>query len=75
MKIYRYRSPMGRFLVKPRANGRWGLWFKDDLLGSYHSAMAAADDVYMQATGDYDWDYQEGVDIPTGIDEWEVETR
>lgn len=47
MKNYQNRSPVGRF--KPQANGRWGLWFKDDLLGSYHSAMAAPDDVYMQA--------------------------
>ena len=47
MKVYQYISPIGRFLIKPQANGRWGLWFKDDLLGSYYSAMAAADDVYM----------------------------
>jgi hypothetical protein len=59
VKIYQYRSPIGRFLIKPQANGRWGLWFKDDLLGSYHSALAAADDV----------------DIPTDISEWEVVAR
>ena len=75
MKIYQYRSPIGRFLIKPQPNGRWGLWFKDDLLGSYHSAMAAADDVCMQATGDYDWDSLDGVDIPTDISEWEVVAR
>jgi len=72
VKIYRYRSPIGRFLAIPQSNGLWGLWFEDDLLGSYHSAMAAADDVYMRATGDSDWDYLEGVDIPTDICEWEV---
>lgn len=75
MKVYQYKSPAGLFLIKPQANGRWGLWFKDDLLGSYHSAMAAADDVYMQATGDYDWDSLDGVDIPTDISEWEVVAR
>ena len=75
MKIYQYRSPIGRFLIKPQTNGRWGLWFKDDLLGSYHSAMTAADDVYMQATGDYDGDSLDGVDIPTDISEWEVVAR
>ena len=75
MNIRRYRSPIGRFLANPQTNGRWGLWLKGDLLGSYHSAVAAADDVYMQATGDYDWDSLVGFDIPTGIDEWEVETR
>ena len=72
MKIYQYRSLIGRVLIKPQANGRWGLWFKNDLLGSYHSAMAAADDVNTQATGDYDWDSLDGVDIPTDISEWEM---
>lgn len=75
MKVYQYKSPIGLFLIKPQTNGRWGLWFKDDLLGSYHSAMAAADDVYMQVTGDYDWDSLDGVDIPTDISEWEVVAR
>ncbi len=75
MKIYQYRSPVGRFLIKLQTNGRWGLWFKDDLLGSYHSAMAAADDVYTQTTGDYDWDSLGGVDIPTDISEWEIVAR
>lgn len=75
MKVYQYKSPTGLFLIKLQVNGRWGLWFKDDLLGSYHSAMAAADDVYMQVTGDYDWDSLDGVDIPTDISEWEVIAR
>ena len=43
--MYQYRSPISLFLIKLQANGRWGLWFKDELLGSYHSAMVAADDV------------------------------
>jgi len=75
VKIYLYRSPIGRFLIKLQTNNRWDLWFKDDLLGSYHSAMAAADDVYMQSTGNYDCDSLDGIDIPTDIHEWEVVTR
>ena len=75
MKVYQFRPPIGRFLIKPQENGRWGLWFNDDLLGSYLSAMAAADDVYTQVTGDYDWDSLDGVDIPTDIHEWEVVAR
>ena len=65
--MYQYMSPIGCFLIKPQANSRWGLWLKDELLGSYHSALAAADDVYTQATGDYDWDSLDCVDIPTEI--------
>jgi hypothetical protein len=75
MKIYQYKSPVGSFLIKPQANSFWGLWLKDNLLGSYQSAMAAADDVYMQMTGDYDWDSLVGIDIPTDISEWEVIER
>jgi len=75
MKIYRYQSPMGLFLIKAQPNARWGLWFKDELLGSYHTPVAAVDDVYTQATGEYDWDTLEGVDIPTDVYEWEVVKR
>jgi hypothetical protein len=71
MKIYQYKSPLGTFIIKPQPNNLWGLWFKDDLLGSYNSGIAAADDVYTQVTGDYDWDSFEGGDIPTDIHEWE----
>ncbi|RMH16911.1 MAG: hypothetical protein D6698_09005 [Gammaproteobacteria bacterium] len=75
MRVYQYKSPLGLFLIKPQTSGRWGLWFKGELLGSYHSAMAAADDVYMQATGDYAWDTLKGVRIPMDISEWEVVER
>jgi hypothetical protein len=75
MKIYPYRSPIGHFFIKSQADGRWGIWLKDDLLGSYNSAIAAADDVYTQVTGDYDWDTLDSVDIPTDISEWEVVVR
>jgi hypothetical protein len=75
VKIYQYKSPIGRFLIQLQDDGRWGLWFKDNLLGSYHSAMSAADDVYTQTTGDDDWDTLEGVDVPTDIQEWEVLTQ
>ena len=71
MRIYRYRSPIGHFRVEPQDDGRWALWFKEEILGSYHSPVAAADDVYTQSTGDYDWDSLRGADIPTDIYEWE----
>lgn len=75
MRIYQYRSPIGRFLIKLHTKDRWDLWLRDELLGSYHSAVAAADDVYTQTTGDYDWDSLQGADIPTDIYEWEVVVR
>ena len=35
MKIYQYRSPIGRFLIKPQANCCWGLWFKRKSMGTW----------------------------------------
>ena len=75
MKIYQYRSPIGCFLIKQKTNGYWDLWLKDELLGSYKSATAAADDVYTQTTGDYNWDSLNDTNIPTDIHEWEVVMR
>ena len=71
MTIYQYRSPIGRFRIQPQHHGGWGLWLKAELLGSYNSPVAAADDVFQQATGDSDWDFLEGVPIPTDVYEWE----
>lgn len=81
MKIYQYKALVGTFIIKPQSNDRWGLWLNDDLLGSYHSPIAAADDVYTQSTGDFDWDTYNIfdtdilVDIPTDIYEWEMVSR
>ena len=68
--IYQYRSPIGQFRIQPQRDGGWGLWLKRELLGAYGSCVAAADDVFQQATGDSDWDFLENVDIPTDVYEW-----
>lgn len=69
--VFVFRSPFGLFIIKPH-NNRWGLWCGDDLLGSYHRPEAAADDVYMQATGHYDWDGKktDGTE-PMDLSDWE----
>jgi len=69
--IFAYRSPFGVFVIRPH-QGRWGLWCEDELYGSYHSPQAAADDVYMQATGHDEWDMKspDGTE-PTDLSEWE----
>ena len=69
---YQYKSPVGRFFIKPLRNDRWGLQLKDELLGSYHSPMAAADDVNTQATGDLQWDVGVWTEVPSSIHGWEV---
>ena len=73
MITYRYKSPIGVFSIIPR-NGRWALWFEDDILGMYNSSVAAADDVYTKATGHYDWDSLDSVDGPTDVYEWDKVT-
>lgn len=73
--IFVYKTPFGPLTIRPQSNGRWALWIRDEVLGSYHSPMAAADDVYCQVTGDYDFDDWDHDDIPTGLDEWERYSR
>lgn len=47
------------------------LIINDTWYGSYHSAVAAAGDVYSHATGCYEWDILDGdVDSPSNLYEW-----
>ena len=43
-----------------------------ELLGSYHSAEAAADDVYTQHTGWHEWDVPGRNNAPRDLGEWEI---
>jgi len=65
-----YRSRFGLLAIRPARNGRWNLWIGDDIYGQYHSPIAAADDVYMQATGHYEWDDQDNLMEPCDLSEW-----
>lgn len=66
-----YKSKVGTFKIIPGSNGRYLLYIGDENLGSYHSPDAAADDVYMCATGHYPWDKQLTVTSPTDLGEWQ----
>ena len=69
-----YNSSIGTMKIyqNPRT-GRFIIQIKDEQYGGYHSAVAAADDVYCHATGCYEWDCLDGslLDVPTDIYEWE----
>ncbi len=69
---YTYRTRVGTFCIRPQPNspGRWWLCIGDDALGSYHSPEAAADDVYTQSTGHFEWDSLPPVEDPTDLSEW-----
>lgn len=53
---YRWRSPVGVWRIRHRADGRWTLLIEQEPLGSYATANMAADDVHQHATGHYPWD-------------------
>ena len=66
-----YRTSVGTFSIRP-CNGGFNLWINDENLGHYTSAIAAADDVYMCATGHWPWDQRMIVDQPTDLSEWSL---
>ena len=49
---YSWPSRIGTFVIRLNAQGRWDIWFQDDMLGSYHSAVSALDDL---VGGHCDW--------------------
>jgi hypothetical protein len=68
-----YNSSVGKMIIKYDAKeNRYALIINGEYLGSYHSAVAAADNVYMHVTGYHEWDALDGkVDAPHDIYEWE----
>lgn len=61
------------FRISPKA-GRpreTGLWLDDELLGSYQSPEAAADDVYVQVTGHHAWDTLKNANPPIDLSGWQ----
>lgn len=42
---YVHQTRWGRFAIIARPNGRWSVMFEDEDLGSYHSPIAAHDDL------------------------------
>jgi hypothetical protein len=69
--FYHWRTRAGIFTItaQPGMPDRVWLCFNDNALGSYASAVMAADDVYMKATGESDWDMS-NEDGPMDLSEW-----
>ncbi len=67
---YIYKTRIGTFSILMQSGGRWGLWINDDLLGSYQSPESAANNVYTQTTGYYEWDSLDPVIEPCDLSEW-----
>lgn len=68
---WRYRTRRGTVSILP-VQGRWGLFYDDENLGSYHSPEAAADD----AARGHTFTPSNGVDlgsigIPYDLSDWD----
>ena len=70
--MWKYESPIGTMFIK-FVNGKYGLFFNDELYGTWHSPSAAADDVYHHITGCEEWDSLDGLlpYEPSDLSEWE----
>ncbi len=71
--LFYYDSPAGLFTIQyDFDDNSYILRLDDEILGFYHTPIAAADDVYCQHVGLTKWDNSPlPLDVPTGIDEWE----
>ncbi len=78
--VFIYNSPVGKFFIQYDFRiKKWSLGIEDEILGHYPTSVAAADDVYCQATSFYDWDAYD-IDtileeVPTDIYCWEYYKR
>lgn len=67
-----YHSPIGPLYIM-RTNGLYNIWYNNVKYGNYHSAIAAADDVFTFSTGCSEWDLlcDKISDAPVDLSEWE----
>lgn len=74
MQSYTYNSDIGTFEIRQRSHEMYELWINEEMLASYESAEAAADDVANFNTGYIEWDgfHNELENFPSNIDEWTV---
>ena len=71
---YHVKTRAGTFWIMPQPGspGRFWLGVDDEALGSYASAIQAADDMFLHVTGHIDWDMLDETEYdPTDLSEWE----
>ena len=69
--MFKYKSPIGGFAIKPTMSGRWELQLDDKTLGAFPSPQAAAEAVSVHMTGCPDWDCLFADNIPQCLEDWE----
>ena len=78
--IFIYKSPVGTMSIKyDHRSSKWMLGLGDEVYGLYETTIAAADDVYSQSSGSYEWDSFDIdsilEDVPTDIYCWDIIKR
>jgi hypothetical protein len=66
-----FRTKLGTLRIEKLPNSRYGLYLEDELLGSYHSAEAAAEVVSSCSTGHDGWDSSGPVVAPKDLTDWQ----
>ena len=75
---FKYVSPVGIFVIQYDYNeSKWSLGINNTVHGLYSTPIAAADDVFCQTTGYYEWDSFDTIKIitPTDVYQWEKYKR
>jgi hypothetical protein len=73
--MWHLKIKLGTLWIRPESNGRFTLGIDDVAIGSYHKAWAAADDVYLKATGYIDWSQLKNEQLPRDLSEWEFTSK
>ena len=73
MPVWRFQTRLGTLCIRPSrmSDGSWELCLADDVIGTYPSPEAAAQDVAKKATGDRQLDQSLGWWAPASLEEWE----
>ncbi len=69
--MWLFKTKFGTLRIEKLPNSRYGLYLEDELLGSYHSAEAAAEIVYSCTTGHDGWDGGGPVVAPKDLTDWQ----
>ncbi len=72
-KYFYYKSPIGTMYIYRSSSGLYVLQINEEIYGEFDSPIGAADNVYLFATGCYEWDCLElsgTVQPPTDIYNW-----
>ena len=70
--MWRYNSDIGSLYIQRLPDGRFGFVYSGTVWESSHTPQAEADNVYLHATGCWEWDKLDGqIEAPSDLSEWD----